>query len=212
MKSTEQDLPEFENQHLQQKVAPSLANNDNDENLKAFLWRFSQTYIREYQQQKGSFPLAEIDPESQSPCQLVTQNDDKTTWQPVKISPSLDFKNISAALSIAIHADVEDYFCSIYADSIAAKSDDGALSLLFAWNIDDFKRLQENIIGHIMMKQRLNQAITIFFALTDEEDTILSIDNDSGAIWVERVGCEPHKKVADSMQEFLSNLSFELSA
>jgi len=56
------------------------------------------------------------------------------------------------------------------------------------------------------MKQRLKQAETVFFAVTDEEDMIITINNETGAVWVERVGCEPHKKLADSLAQFLTNI------
>jgi SecY interacting protein Syd len=81
------------------------------------------------------------------------------------------------------------------------------LSLLFAWNKDDFERLQENLIGHILMKRRLKQEETVFFAVTDEEDMIISVDNASGSVWVERVGCKPHKQLSDSLAQFISQLT-----
>jgi len=183
----------------------------NDLNLKEAVWQFGQAYIEGYQQQHNSLPIADVDPESTSPCQVDIKENDKTTWQVIKINESLDFKNINSALDVTINQDIEDYFGSMYADSIPAETSDGKLSLLFAWDHNDFQRLQENIIGHIMMKQRLKQKITLFFAVTDEEDMIISLDNDSGEIWVEQVGCEPHKKLANSMQEFLSSLSLDFS-
>jgi SecY interacting protein Syd len=57
------------------------------------------------------------------------------------------------------------------------------------------------------MKQKLKQAETIFFAVTDEEDMIISLDNISGEVWVERVGCKPHKKLSNSLVEFISQLT-----
>ena len=47
---------------------------------------------------------------------------------------------------------------------------------------------------------------TVFFAVTDEEDMIISIENATGAVWVERVGCKPHKKLSDSLTQFISQL------
>ena len=46
--------------------------------------------------------------------------------------------------------------------------------------------------------------------MTDNEDHIISVDNDSGEVWVEKVGCEPHKKLADSIAEFMLQLSPKL--
>ncbi len=178
--------------------------------LKEQLWQLSQDYIEQYQQKHGRLPIADLDTESVSPCQVKSIDDEKTTWQAVKITESLDFSNIEKALELTIHTDFVDYFCTLYADGINAKTEDGKLSLLFAWNHDDFLRLQENIIGHILMKQKLKQPITLFFAVTDEEDMILSLNNESGEIWVERVGCKPHKKLANSMAEFIAQLAFDL--
>ncbi len=50
----------------------------------------------------------------------------------------------------------------------------------------DFERLQQNLIGHILMKQKLKQAITLFFAVTDEDDIILSVNNNTGEVWAEK--------------------------
>jgi len=182
-----------------------------EEQLNSTIWQFCQSYLNAYQDERGGFPTAEIDPQSSSPCEIRHIDEENTTWQPVKMEQKLNFDNISTALDIEINVDIQTYFCSIYANSIPAKSSDGKLSLLFAWNFEDFQRLQENIIGHIMMKQRMEQAVTVFFAVTDEEDMILSINNESGAIWVEQIGCEPHKKLADSMNEFISSLSNDFS-
>ena len=57
------------------------------------------------------------------------------------------------------------------------------------------------------MKQRLKQTETVFFAVTDEEDIIISIDNANGEVWVERVGCKPHKKLSDSLANFIEQLT-----
>ena len=127
-------------------------------------------------------------------------------WQPLINSQPGQFDNIEEALEMSLHQDIKDYFTSIYSESLEAQCDDGKLSLLFAWNEDDFQRLQENIIGHILMKQRLKQPITVFFAVTDEEDMIISFDNDSGEVWVEQVGRKPHKKLTNSIVEFINIL------
>jgi SecY interacting protein Syd len=181
------------------------------ESLKAQLWQFSQDYIAQYQEKNDSLPITDIDPQVVSPCQVSTLADEKCTWKPAKVSENLNFDNVEQALEITIHADFIDYFCTFYADSIKAKTVDGKLTLLFIWHSNDFLRLQENIIGHILMKQKLKQAITLFFALTDEEDIILSLNNETGEIWAERVGCEPHKKLANSMGEFIKSLTFDIN-
>jgi len=47
----------------------------------------------------------------------------------------------------------------------------------------------------------------LFFAITDEEDIVLSIDIATGAVVVERVGKEPHKTVAVNLSEFINLIS-----
>jgi SecY interacting protein Syd len=36
---------------------------------------------------------------------------------------------------------------------------------------------------------------------------IISVDNASGEVWVEQVGCKPHKKLSDSLALFISQLT-----
>ncbi len=174
--------------------------------LQECLIKFAKLYAEKYQQEFGHLPLVEIDEQWQSPCTLDKFNDELMRWQPVIIEDRLSFINIEKALEIEIHQDISNYFMSIYSESVPASCSEGHLSLLFAWCEADFERLQENIIGHVLMKQKLKQPITIFFAVTDEEDTILSINNDNGEVWAERVGCIPHKKVADSILDFIKSL------
>ena len=175
--------------------------------LSDLLWKFSHEYVEQYKQKHGHLPLVDYDPLWESKCQQGFFDDNTIHWLPADAENNLLFDNVENALNIHFHPDFKTYFTRFYSESLNAQCEEGQLSLLFAWNVDDFERLQENIIGHVLMKQKLKQAITLFFAVTDEEDTILSIVNDTGEIWVERVGCEPHKKVADSFASFIQQLS-----
>ena len=78
------------------------------------------------------------------------------------------------------------------------------MQYLQAWSKADFERLQQNLIGHLMMKARLKQSPTLFFAVTDEEDLNIVIDNIKGNVALEYVGKEPHKVLATSLAEFIS--------
>jgi SecY interacting protein Syd len=42
--------------------------------------------------------------------------------------------------------------------------------------------------------------------VTDLEDVILSVVNETGEVWAEKVGKKPHKKVADNLAEFIGML------
>jgi len=190
------------------------SSNQSNEHLIQILQQFSEQYITAYQQTHGCLPTIEHDEEWLSPCEQHTTKQKpapqgEVYWQPIAIEKSeeLSFENVESALELTLHDDIKKYFTLLYSESLEAQCGEGGLSLLFAWNKDDFQRLQENLIGHILMKRRLKQRETIFFAVTDEEDTIISLDNESGAVWVERVGCKPHKQLNDSLAEFISQLT-----
>ena len=179
------------------------------------LLNFTQEFVSINNEQSGHLPLIERDEQWLSPCEQGSYDDTYNFWQPVNVSnvevsndyQALCFANVESALNLKLHHDIKTYFTTIFSNDIEASCDEGNLSLLFAWNQEDFERLQENIIGHILMKQRLKQAETVFFAVTDEEDIIISVDNSNGEVWVEQVGCKPHKKLSDSLSTFIAQLT-----
>ncbi len=175
--------------------------------LNELVWQFSQDYLQAYQDRFQHLPITQKDEDWSSPCEQGVHEEIFSLWQPIKMAQVLMFDNVEAALEIKLHADIKDYFTTIYSDSLDASCVEGDLSLLFAWSEKDFARLQENIIGHILMKTKLKQKLTIFFALTDDDDHIISLDNDTGSVWVEKVGREPHKKIAETLAEFMSHLT-----
>ena len=85
----------------------------------------------------------------------------------------------------------------------------GACELLQVWNEEDFERLQQNLIGHLLMKKRLKQAPTLFFALTDEDDFVLSVLNSTGEVVLEQVGRPPQKVISPSLPAFIATLRAE---
>ena len=166
----------------------------------------SQAYVEQYQQALGHMPLVEIDKQWPSPCEQGQFDQQFNQWLPVPIKQELNFANVEQALELKLHPSFKDYFTVIFSESLPMSCDEGHLQLLFAWSEDDFARLQQNIIGHVLMKQKLKQEVTLFFAVTDNDDIILSVNNQSGEVWAERVGQIPHKKVADSLAEFITQL------
>ena len=193
------------------------SSNQTKTDLVAVLQNFSLQYVRQHQQIHAHLPIIEHDDEWLSPCEVSSKgsendqshlSDGQVFWQPVNMDKEqgLNFENVELALELDLHQDIKAYFTTFYSESLDAICEEGELTLLFAWNKDDFQRLQENLIGHVLMKQRLKQEETIFFAVTDEEDMIISINNNTGSVWVERVGCKPHKKLADSLVQFINKL------
>lgn len=175
--------------------------------LQKIIWNFSQNYLETYVNVFQHLPITETDDKWPSPCEKGTHQEIYSLWQPSESSNKLTFDNVETALEMTLHDDIKSYFTSMYCDTLDATCSEGDLSLLFAWNDADFSRLQENLIGHVLMKQKLKQNITIFFAVTDNDDHILSVDNETGEVWVEKVGKEPHKKLANSLADFFTQLS-----
>jgi len=177
-------------------------------------------YLQTHHDTYVHLPTVTFDEEWLSPCEQGKTEEGLSYWQPIIITDlaqtrgatnidveQLTFANLESALGLSLHHDIKSYFSYIFSADLDVECQEGQLSLLFAWNLEDFQRLQENIIGHILMKQRLKQAETIFFAVTDEEDMIISIDNTTGEVWVEQVGCKPHKKLSNSLAEFITQLT-----
>jgi len=175
--------------------------------LAESLWIFANNFVDLHEENNGGLPIIEKDVDWASACEQADYDEKNIYWRPVKSDLALSFENIENALEISLHQDIKTYFSTFFSESINAVCGHGELSLLFAWNHDDFHRLQENIIGHVLMKKRLKQENTIFFAVTDDDDMILSINNETGEVWVERVGCKAYKKLADSLNDFIRQLT-----
>ncbi len=168
-----------------------------------------------YQQlhQQRQRPLViEQDPDWPSPCEYGQADEaGMVAWQMVAQPERNDFSDMEQALACQLPEQVKEYYSSFYADNMLAKSERGVLQFLQVWNRDDFVRLQQNLVAHVLMKRRLKQRETVFFALTDEEDWLLSVLVESGEVVLERVGCEPREVLADSLESFIRQCEPHLS-
>lgn len=175
--------------------------------VKDALIDFQQKFRNHYQLEHKSLPVIEHDSDWPSPCEMQEVMDGaEVGWQPVECEPQLDFGNIESAVELELHPDLKAYYGSFYSANLPARTEEGGLELLFAWSFGDFERLQENLLGHIWMKRKLRQPVTLFFAVTDMEDINLTLNNETGEIWAEKVGKKPHRKLANTMAEFLKML------
>ncbi|WP_100642218.1 SecY-interacting protein [Alteromonas facilis] len=172
------------------------------QNIDHAMDEFVQGYIS-----AGALTPIEFDSEWLSPCVQVSANDgDYVDWKPVLQNGLCQFGDMEKALELTLDEQFKAFFCRYFSDHLEASSEHGNLTLLQVWNVDDFERLQQNLIGHVLMKRQLKQAETLFFALTDEEDFIISVDNASGRVVLEQVGKEPSKVLAENVAEFIASL------
>ncbi len=160
-----------------------------------------------WQQQQQLPLLTWADESSVSPCQMGAVQNNEVQWQPVPQPSAADFSNIEQALGLKLHTDIKQYYQLYFGAGLAAQHARGKLLLLQVWNDDDLKRLQENIIGHIIMKRRLKQRETVFFATTEDDDILLSVLNSTGEVYLEHVGQEVKEKLADDLAQFMAQLA-----
>ncbi|GGK60885.1 SecY-interacting protein [Amphritea balenae] len=181
------------------------------------LKQFIALSVQLQQQNSGRLPLTHYDNEWPSPCyQGEPDQQQRIEWQPAHQSDQNNpcqamFDRLETAIGYSIHPDIREWYSCIWSDPIPASCQDGDLSLLFLWNEADCERLRGNLIGHLLTKQKRKQPATLFFACTEPDgDQFLSVDNQTGEIWLEQPGKKPIRKLADNLSEFLSQLKPEL--
>jgi SecY interacting protein Syd len=176
------------------------------EQVTAALDEFVQRYVIAAKKHPDLL-VVEYDSDWPSDCYSASgDSGDSVIWHPVKRSGIANFADLEKALDMTIHQDVISFYSAYWSDNLSAKTDKGNLQLLQPWNQDDFERLQQNLVGHILMKRRLKQPETLFVALTDEDDFILTVDNNSGEVMLEQVGLIPKEMVAPNLAAFIESL------
>lgn len=177
-----------------------------DQKISDALDGFVHRFLQKAQSEKEEL-LIEFDSQWPSACYTQQANEgDEVNWQPVRQSHAVDWSAFETALEISLHPSIKNYFACYWSDNLAAKHDFGPLELIQVWNEADIERLQQNLIGHILMKRRLKQSETLFFALTDEEDEILCINNITGEVVLEQVGLEPKRVIAPDLTSFILSI------
>ncbi|MDO6678383.1 SecY-interacting protein [Shewanella sp. 4_MG-2023] len=171
--------------------------------------QFSNRYIQAYQDTLGELPR--FYPMGQgSSCiegQYDLESDEAVFWQTVKRKSTADFSNVEHALELKLHDDINDFYGHFFSASLYFDSNWGEGELLQVWNQQDFESLQQNIIGHLMMKKKLKQAPTWFIGVLGDGDNMLTVDNEDGSVWIEVPGNKPHEKLADSLAGFIDSLT-----
>ncbi|BBG59886.1 SecY interacting protein Syd [Providencia rustigianii] len=173
---------------------------------------FTLQYVSKWQEVTG-FP-----PESSdlygvpSPC-IVRTGEDVVYWEPQPFP--LEEKNLSrvaAALDIQLQDDIHAFYTSQFAGDISATFEDIHLNLLQVWNEDDFIRLQENLIGHLVTQKRLKLSPTLFIGTLDSELDMISMCNLTGEIILEKFGSKERRVLATNLASFIQQLKPALSS
>ncbi|GAC13338.1 SecY-interacting protein [Aliiglaciecola lipolytica] len=170
-----------------------------------------QSFVSEYVDyyQNNQQPLViQYDKNWPSPCyQQNGEQDEWVNWRPILQTAPASFEHFEQALDLKMDEQLKQYYTCFWSDNLNANTERGNLQLLMPWNEEDFERLQKNLVAHVLMKRRLGQEETLFFAITDEDDFIVSVHNQSGKVMLEQVGLEPKETLAESLEEFIQQLS-----
>lgn len=125
-------------------------------------------------------------------------------WLPLRRQIALDFTGTEQGLELSLHQGVQMFYQRYFAADLHVLWDDVPYTLSQVLSAEDEERLLRNLIGHVLMKDRLQQPTTVFIGTSDsEDDVIVSVDNQTGVVGLEYVGKPQHVKLADTLAEFL---------
>ena len=173
---------------------------------------FFKRYLNTIAAKTGQLPTTEHDPDWPSPCQqgelfMSEQMLASIYWNPLQRAENNDLSSLEQALEITLNPDIKSYFTRYWSEQVDAIFQQGNLTLMFIWNDMDMERLIKNQIGHALNKIRNKQTLTFFIACTDS-DYIISVENDSGNVVLERPGYAAEKILANNLSEFIDQLEY----
>ncbi|SHI10992.1 SecY-interacting protein [Ferrimonas marina] len=166
---------------------------------------FIERYQTAWQQSLGHGPVC--DKSEAGPALDHRDEQGLAHWHAVPQPRPASFDNIAEALELSLHPALTEFYSHYYAGPLLFDAAFGEGELLQVWNRADLDFLQENLIGHLMMKRKLKQAPTLFIGLVGDGDSMLVLDNGDGSVWLEVPGQPPQQKLADSIDELVSQLS-----
>ncbi|WP_336756398.1 SecY-interacting protein [Pantoea sp. USHLN298] len=171
----------------------------------AALRDFTTRYCQHWQQHAGHAPASSDLYGVPSPCALEDR-DQQVLWQPqpFTLPPSLDA--VGRAIDLQLQPQITAFYTTQFAGDMQARFGQQNLTLLQVWSEEDFLRLQENLIGHLLMQRRLRQSPTLFIATTESEQAIISLSNLSGEVILEQPGGKKREVLAESIEIFLKSL------
>ncbi|TVS16953.1 MAG: SecY-interacting protein Syd [Gammaproteobacteria bacterium] len=163
--------------------------------------------------QKAGGLLVRHDHAWPSPCERgQPDGDGYIRWEPVPRDDYSTLAGLENALEEPVHEDLKAFYGRYWSHTLATEAPQGQVDLIGVWNPDDAVRLNENLLGHILQQRRFfglrrRLPMTLFFATTDaDSEYVLSLDNHSGEVIVERPGTRDWRVVAPGLASFLVSL------
>ncbi|MGL5037714.1 MAG: SecY-interacting protein [Aeromonas sp.] len=169
------------------------------------LAHFFARWQRDGEARRG-LPLCQWEPEWLSPCQLGDPVDGQVSWRPYARPVAADFSALADALELTLHHSVIALFGHWFSRPIPCLYKGLRIELIVPWNESDLDLLKENLIGHLLMLRKLKRSPSIFIATTRNEMTLISLDNQSGQVWLEWLDSGRRLSLAPSLPQFLAQL------
>ncbi|TKI05910.1 SecY-interacting protein [Martelella alba] len=176
-----------------------------DYQVSQALLDFTRRYQQHWQSVAGHAPASRALYGVPSPC-VIAQDDGEVYWRPCPPPEGLTLAGVGRALGLRLQPAVEAFYCSQLAGDMAARFQGRRLELLQIWSERDGIRMQENLIGHLVMQRRLKLSPTLFIASTESEQTLISLCNLTGQVLLEEVGRKKRQSLADNLHDFLAML------
>ncbi len=169
------------------------------------LQSLNQRYFAKHQTPFGALEVPSDLDGVDSPC-LVENGSDDAQWQAVPCSPMRSFDNVEQGIELELQQSIKAFYGCQYSADLALKWQGNSFTLLQVWSDDDFDRLQENILGHLVTQRRLKLKPTVFIGVNDSELDVLSICNLTGQVILERLGTSNRDVLADDLVSFLEQV------
>ncbi len=176
-----------------------------DNDVRLALEAFTERFCTQWHEQTGGWPASEDLYGVPSPC-IVTTTGSDVRWQPQPFSLEEDLSAVERALDISLQPAAHQFYTTQFAGDMPALAGSVELTLLQAWSEDDFQRVQENLIGHLVTQKRLKLSPTLFLATTGDEMEVVSLCNLSGEVVLEKIGTKQRRTLAPSLVAFLESL------
>ncbi|WP_455820100.1 SecY-interacting protein [Pseudomonas cerasi] len=169
------------------------------------LRNFSQRYCDLWQQQHGHAPSGTDLYGIPSPCVIATHGEE-IWWLPQPFTLAKNLDGIERALDISLQPSITGFYTAQFAGDMVGTFAGHRLSLVQVWSEDDFVRVQQNLIGHLVMKRRLKHSPTLFIATLESELEVVSVCNLTGEVIIEQLGTQKRQVISPSIESFLISL------
>ncbi|WP_047679417.1 MULTISPECIES: SecY-interacting protein [Xenorhabdus] len=167
---------------------------------------FTKRYVELWQKETGLPPASSELYGVLSPC-IERTGDSVVHWFPKPFSVREKLSKVENALEIRLQDSIHDYYVTQFAGDMTVNFEGQFLNLIQVWSEDDFIRLQENLIGHLVTQKRLKLPPTAFIGTTDTEMQLVSVCNLTGQVILEQFGSHERTILSADLATFLSTIS-----